>query len=245
MEKQQQQELEMRAPHAGHAPGGAAGMAGGPPPEFGYGPGPSYPQQQYYPHQQQQQQQQPYYAPTAPAYYTTAYAPPPGVMGQSVVYVTQAQAPVAARALSTLTYDDLLPRYVAMDRAILGLAVTQMVLWFPLGFLFFVGLLPRRGRLHMGMGILFLILAMAAFCTLLAVTYSVCYWWSGYSYSYTCYAVPAYKTFAFIFVPYVALAAASIGVGSRHHALETCMRVHNPARFANEFPDRTSGTVTL
>ena len=207
--------------------------------------------------QQQQQAQQAMYpqqaAGSAQPQYVYAPPPPPGVMyavynpsvsaQQQVVYVP-APAPVTTGAF---TYEQLEARYRAMDRAIMGLSVTQMIFWFPLGFLYFVGLTPRNGRLHMGMGVLFFLLSMVGFITLLSVTWYNCY----YNYNgtggqdYTCYPDGGLKALGFIFAPFIALSAASIGVGVRHAALEVALRTSNLQRFASTYPTRVTSNVAF
>ena len=173
------------------------------------------------------------------AYAAHPQAPYAGIAPQqSVVIMSQATATAAMQNQSL--YDALHTRYKRMDNAILGLGITQMVLWFPLGFLYFIGLLPPRGRLHMGIGVLFFILSMAGFITVLAIDYQSCYY---YYYGYDCYYYPGLKLIAFVFLPYVALSAASIGVGTQHRRLELAMRIADPQHFSQMYPERTDASL--
>ena len=206
--------------------------------------GQMYAQQQ----QQQQQQQQMYGQQPQQAY--PMYAGPSSVYGGPMAVAVPAGPTVVyvsgpgyrADVPTPLQYDALERRYRQLDSAIVGLSITQMVLWFPLGFLYFIGLMPLRGRLHMGMGILFFLLSLIGFIVLVAINYYSC----EYSYyEWACYYVPALKTVAFVFVPYLALSAASIGVGANHRSIENLLRLADDNRFVNTYRNRISSTPNM
>ena len=67
------------------------------------------------------------------------------------------------------TYEQMEVVYVRLSSAMRALAIVQMVLWFPLGFIYMAGLGNRRGNVQMGIGILFSIFAMAGFVALAAL----------------------------------------------------------------------------
>ena len=76
--------------------------------------------------------------------------------------VSAAPEPVLTFRIPAPTYDELDRRHRRTSRAVLGLAITQMILWFPLGFLYLVGLRGRRGRAHWRVACFFLALALWA-----------------------------------------------------------------------------------
>ena len=130
-----------------------------------------------------------------------------------------------------LQYDELDKRYVQLDRAIRGLAITQMVIWFPLGFLYFIGLTPPRGRLHMGMGILFLLFALAGlFGMIFGTTACLAPYFCIYDYTY--------PLIALVFVPGAIIACASIGVGANHRQVENLLRMADNGRFLVTYSSR-------
>jgi len=129
-------------------------------------------------------------------------------------------------------YDTIRQRYEQLESAILGLAITQMIIWFPLGFLYFLGLFPRSGKTHMGVGIAFLILSMTAFIITVSWTYCGMYY-------YNCWDQ---KLFAFVCVPHIALSIASIAVGANHRKLELLLRALDLQRFALDYPERLLGS---
>jgi len=184
---------------------------------------------------------QPYPPHVGMAYATHPQAPYAGIMPQEQPVVVMSQATATAVMQNQSLYDALHIRYKRMDNAILGLGITQMILWFPLGFLYFIGMLPPRGRQHMGIAVLFFILSMVGFITVLAIDYRYCYY--DYNSNWYCYYYPGLKFVGFVFLPYIALSAASIGVGTQHRRLELALRITDPQRFSQMYPERTDSSL--
>jgi len=132
-------------------------------------------------------------------------------------------------------YETLNARYRSMERSMLALTIVQGILWFPLGFLYLLGRYPPRGRVHMGIGIFFFIVSLAVFCVLLAVPFFVCNYYYGVT---VCYYAPTFKWVALAMLPFIALAAASIGVGAAHRKYELALRACDLSRFYAEYPER-------
>jgi len=167
------------------------------------------------------------YGDTPPVMLRANYTPLVAAEGSAHLGAASLNSPLNAPGV----YDKIRQRYEQMGTAILGLSIAQMIIWFPLGFLYFLGISPRSGKPHMAVGIVFFILSMAAFITILSITYC-----SSYSY---CFET---KFFAFICIPHIALSIASIAIGSNHRKLELLLRALNLHRFALDYPERVLGS---
>ena len=241
--------------NASAPPTSQAGTSAPPPqgyPQQGY-PQQGYPQQGYppqaYPPQGYPQQGYPPqgYPPQAyPGGVVYGTPVPVGApAGPTLVYVNMpgTVAPANSSTNTPLQYDALERRYRSLDSTILGLSIAQMVFWFPLGFLYFIGLNPRRGRLHMGMGILFFLLSLIGFLVLLAVNYYTCYY--SYPNNVYCAYSPGLKAVSLVFLPYLALSTASIATGVSHRAIENLLRLADNTRFTNTYRNRATSPPNM
>ena len=179
--------------------------------------------------------------PTLPAADYSQYLPSGITMAASSSVAVQPPDTYATKVVgsSDRFYETLNARYRSKERSMLALMIVQGFLWFPLGFLYLLGRHPPRGRVHMGVGIFFFLVSLALFCFMLAVSFFVC----TYDYYYgvpmtVCYYSTMYKWLALIMLPFIALAAASIGVGAAHRKYELALRVCDLNRFYAEYPER-------
>ena len=96
----------------------------------------------------------------------------------------------------------------------------------------------RRGRLHMGMGILFLLLSMAGVVALITQGWNCIAFGPG---AIFCIIDSSTSLIALIFGPYIALASASIAVGVQHRHAENLLRLADNGRFLTRCGDRVNG----